>query len=153
MEIKPENKYCPIIFNNGKYSLSILSKDYGLPNESSKPIFLVPIREFLACGSIWKELNLCTIFWEPPALGMKRNELENQKTKIGYLIAFASDLAPICKKWATDCLDKTINYTQLNDTVYFKIELHNEHLKDKIINAINNFNFNLSVNNNIYNVY
>lgn len=153
MDIKTENKYCPIIFSKGKYSLSMLSIDYGLAIKSTNTIFLVPLREFLACGSIWSELNLCTIFWEPPAYGIKRNELENQKTKIAYLIAFASDLAPICKKWAADCLDKTINYNKLNDTVYFKIECHNENLKHKIINAINNFNFNLLVNNNIYTVH
>lgn len=153
MEIKTENKYCPMIFSKGKYSLSLLSKDYGLPKESKNTQFLVPIREFLACGSIWTELNLSTIFWEPPLYGIKRDHLENQKIKIAYLVAFASDLAPICKKWADDCLNKTIKYIDLNEQVYFKIELYNENLKDKIIAAINNFNYNLLINDNIYTVY
>lgn len=153
MEIKRENKFCPILYNSGKYQLSILSIDYGLPKQSDKTIFLVPIREFLAFGRIWTELNLCTIFWESRAYGIKRNELENQKIKIAYLIAFASELAPICKKWANDCLEKTINYIDLNDTVYFKIECYNENLKDKIINALSNYHYNFTKEGNIYTVY
>jgi hypothetical protein len=69
MEIKKENKYCPIIFSKGKYSLSLLSLDYGLPKETKNTIFLVPCREFLVCGSIWRELNLCIIFWETTSMG------------------------------------------------------------------------------------
>lgn len=153
MEFKKENKYCPIILSKGKFSLSLLSLDYGLSKDNKYIVFLVPCREFLVCGSIWRELNLSTIFWEPPAWGMKKDSFENEKTKISYLIAFASNITPISKKWADDCLNKTIKYQELNDTVYFKIELYNENLKDKIITAIRNFNFNLSVNDNIYTVY
>jgi hypothetical protein len=43
---------------------------------------------------------------------VKRDSFEKEKTKIGYLIAFASDIAPICKKWADDCLNKTITPTE-----------------------------------------
>jgi hypothetical protein len=153
MEFKKENKYCPIILSKGKFSLSLLSLEYGLSKEIRNTVFLVPCREFIACGSIWRELNLCTIFWEHQAWGMKKDSFENEKTKIAYLIAFASNIAPICKKWADDCLNKTIKYQELNDTVYFKIELYDENLKDKIITAVRNFNFNLSINDNIYTVY
>ena len=153
MEIKPENKYCPIIFNRQKYSLSIISLNSELTSYGSDTKFLIPMREFLACGSLWQVLNLCTIFWEPPLYNRVPNISDTQKTKIAYIIAFASDLAPICKKWANDCLQKTINYEDVNDRVYFEIVLFNENMKEQIINAIKGYNFNYNVNDNKYTVY
>jgi len=153
MEIKPENKFCQIIFDRKNYSLSIISANNGLRSYGSNTKFLVPMREFLSCGSIWRELNLCTIFWESLPYNRVRDNSEIQKTKIAYIIAFASDLAPICKRWANDCLEKTINYKELNDSVYFEIEVFNENLKEKIMNAIQSYNLNYSVNNNIHTVY
>jgi hypothetical protein len=152
LKIKAENKYCPLIFDKGQYSLSIISLEYGLSKYNKCPIFLVPIREFLACGSIWETLHLCTIFWETPAYNIKRSINEIQQTKAAYLIAFASDLAPICKQWANDCINNTIKYLENEDPVYVQIELFDETLKEKMIKAVEVYNMNLSITDNIYKV-
>jgi hypothetical protein len=153
LKVKPENKYCPLIFNKGKYSLSIISLDYGLSKNNEFAVFLVPIREFLACGSIWETLHLCTIFWETPAYNRTRSANEIQQTKAAYLIAFASDLAPICKQWANECINNTIKYIDNEDTVYAQIECFNETLKEKMIKAISAYNLNLSIADNKYTVF
>lgn len=150
--VKPENKYCPILFKRGEYSLCILSLEYGFTKNTENPIFIIPIREFLACGSIWQAMHLCTIFWEKPAYNIERSYNEIQHTKASYLMAFASDLAPICKHWATECLDKTIKYIELEDKVYAHLEVYNTTIKDKIIKAVEAYNLNLSVDSNIYTV-
>jgi hypothetical protein len=150
--IKTENKYCPLIFKRGDFSLSVISEQYGLPKNSNNTIFIIPIREFLACGSIWQAINLSTIFWEKPAFNIERSYYDTQRTKIAYLIAFASDLAPICKHWANECFEKTIKYVDLNENVYFQIELYNPSLREKLIKAVEAYNYKLSIDNNIINV-
>ena len=152
LKIKPENKYCPLIFNRGKYNLSIISLENGLSRHNQGTIFIVPIREFLACGSIWQTLNLSTIFWETPAYNIKRSVNEIQQVKAAYLIAFASDLAPICKQWANDCINNTIKYLENEDPVYAQIELFDETLKEKMIKAVEVYNMNLLITDNIYKV-
>ena len=42
MEIKPENKFCQIIFDRKNYSLSIISANNGLRSYGSNIKFLVP---------------------------------------------------------------------------------------------------------------
>jgi|LakMenEpi03Aug12_release.lakeMendotaPanAssembly.Ray.scaffolds.fasta_scaffold260303_2 hypothetical protein len=152
IKVKPENKYCPLIFKRGEYSLSIKSEEYDLPKNSDNTIFIFPIREFLACGSIWQAINLCTIFWEKPAYNMERSYNETQHLKISYLMAFASDLAPICKHWAAQCLEKTIKYIELEDKVYIHLELFNNPIKEKIIKALDAYNYKFLLENNIYTV-
>lgn len=151
-KIKTENKYCPLIFKRGEYCLSVISEEYGLPKNSNNTILIIPIREFLACGSIWQAINLSTIFWEKQPFNIERSYYDTQHTKIAYLIAFASDLAPICKNWANECFEKTIKYVDLEENVYFQIELFNPSLRDKLIKAVQAYNYKLSINNNILNV-
>ena len=154
--VKSENKMCPILYVKDKYMLSILT-----PENSShypNPTFNIPLRTFLRYGTIWTELNLCTIFWEQPIYGIYKNSLEREYTKIAYLIAFASDMAPICKAWAKDCLEKTIENTYLEDEARVEIVLFDETLKDKLISAITKMNETVTTdtvtaeNNHIYTV-
>lgn len=140
--VRSENKMCPILFVRDKYMMSILIPENR--SHYSKPTFNIPLRTFLRYGSIWAELNLCTIFWEQPIYGIYRNSLEREYTKIAYLIAFASDMAPICKVWAKNCLENTVEKTfekmYLDDEAYVEIVLFDETLKDKMIDAITKMN-------------
>jgi hypothetical protein len=136
--IRSENKRCPVLFVRDKYVLSILIPENR--SHYSKPTFNIPLRTFLRYGTIWAELNLCTIFWEQPIYGIYRNSLEREYTKIAYLIAFASDMAPICKAWAKNCLENTVEKMYLDDEAYVEIVLFDETLKDKMIDAITRMN-------------
>ena len=149
--VKSENKRCPILYVRDKYMLSILTPENS--SQYPNPTFNIPLRTFLQYGTIWTELNLCTVFWEQLNYGIYKNLLEREYTKIAYLIAFAPDMAPICKAWAKDCLEKTIENTYLEDEALVEIVLFDETLKDKMISAITIMNGTVTAENgHIYTV-
>ena len=149
--VNAKNKMCPILYVRDKYMLSILTPENS--SHYSNPTFKIPLRTFLRYGTIWTELNLCTVFWEQPIYGIYKNSLEREYTKIAYLIAFAPDMAPICKAWAKDCLEKTIENTYLEDEACVEIVVFDEPLKDKLIGAITRMNGTITTNATTENDY
>ena len=152
MDRANENKMCPIIWNRQKYGLTILTLPNSSANYNSKPIFRLPLKKFMNSGAFWSALNLSTIFWEQPLYGMNRNYKENEKIKGAYLIAFASDLAPICKAWAKRCINKIIEGEPLEDEVFVEIIVLDETLTNKLITAIVKHQMEYSVIQNIYTI-
>ena len=130
---------CPIIWDRNEYSVSILTMDNAQDNYLN-PTFYVPLRTFMQCGAFWSALNLCTVFWEPPLYGIPRAHVENERIKGAYLIEFASDLAPICKEWATGCISQ-----ETSDEVFVEIVLFNEARKAQIMHAISRHELNVSI--------
>lgn len=137
-----EHKMCPIIWDRGKYSIIILTMDNAHARHyTDKSVYYVPLRTFMQCSELWDALNLSTIFWEPPLYGIPRDYLENERIKGSYLIAFASDLAPICKEWAKGCIEHCRNCHQTaDDEAFVEIILFNESRKSKIVYAISRHN-------------
>jgi hypothetical protein len=152
MDRPHDNKMCPIIWNRQKYGLTILTLHNSSTNYNSKPIFRLPLKKFMNSGAFWSALNLSTIFWERSLYGINRDYKENEKIKGAYLIAFASDLAPICKAWATRCIHKIIECESLEDEVFVEIIVLNETLTNKLVTAIVNHQMEYSVNQNIYTI-
>ncbi len=150
--ITRKTKMCPIIWCRDKYVINILTLDNSTGSRYLKPVFRVPLKKFLQSGGIWQVVSLCTIFWEPPAYGIRRTDVDNERVKGAYLIEFASDLAPLCKGWARDCIEKTILSQQLEDDVFVEIILFNETLAAKMIDAIHRHELTFSENDNIYTV-
>ena len=138
------HKMCPIIHNRNEYSLSILTMENAHGYGIGMPIFYVPLRKFMQCGGLWSPIRLCTIFWEPPLYGIQRDPLDNERIKGAYLIAFASDLAPICKAWASECIAQCRHHAMVEE-VFVRIVLFNEALKDQIMNAISRHNLKVSI--------
>jgi hypothetical protein len=66
--------------------------------------------------------------------GIPRDYKENERVKGAYLIAFASDLAPICKEWARGCIERCNQ--KASDAVFVEIVLFNEALKAQMMDAI-----------------
>lgn len=146
------NKRCPILYRKDKYALEILTLENStFCSDLHSCVFRIPLHHFMQSGAVWSALNLCTIFWEKPAWG-KPNSLEQEKTKGAYLIAFATNLAPICKTWANDCIQKTIAYQKLGDEVFVEIIVHDQTLKPKLISALQAHVLTFSENENIYTV-
>ena len=152
MDSAHENKMCPILWIREKYGLTISTLNKCSTNYNSKPIFRVPLKKFMKSGAFWSALNLCTIFWEQPLYRMNRDYKENEKIKGAYLIAFASDLAPICKAWANRCIHKIIEGEPLEDEVFVEIIVFDETLVNKLITAIVNHQMEYSVTQNIYTI-
>jgi len=150
--VSSKTKMCPIIWNRDKYSITILTLDNSNARNYPKPVFRIPLKKFLQCGGIWSVVNLYTIFWEPPIYGIKRNYQDNERVKGSYLVEFASDLAPLCKAWAKDCIEKTITFQQLEDEVFVEIILFDETLVTKMTNAIQQHELTFSENDSIYRV-
>ena len=135
-------KRCMLIWNPEKYGLTILTMENAKSSEYyEKPIFYIPLRTFMRCGAFWSTLNLCTIFWEQRPYHVERTFQETEKIKGTYLVAFASDIAPICKGWAKECIDTLYNWrprspeTNTNDA-FVEIIVFQESLKDEIMDAI-----------------
>lgn len=140
------HKMCPIIHNRNEYNLSILTMENANGYGTGMPIFYVPLRKFMQCGGLWSPIRLCTVFWEPPLYGIQRDYLDNERIKGAYLIAFASDLAPICKAWASECTEQCRHHAMVEEEeVFVRIVLFNEALKDQIMNAISRHNLKVSI--------
>uniref|UniRef100_A0A6C0I489 Uncharacterized protein n=1 Tax=viral metagenome TaxID=1070528 RepID=A0A6C0I489_9ZZZZ len=139
-------KMCPIIWDRNECGISILTMENAHPQYNRNPMFYVPLRKFMQCGGMWSALNLCTVFWEPPLYGIPRDHVENERVKGAYLIAFASDLAPICKEWARAAL-KQCNYpiVESNDAVFVEIVLFNEARKAQMMDAISRHNLQVTI--------
>ena len=98
----------------------------------------------MRCGAFWSALNLCTIFWEqcPYQIERERSFQQIEETKGAYLIAFAPDMAPICKKWADECIKKLHQWPRDRDRypetneVFVEIIVFQDSLKDKIMDAV-----------------
>lgn len=172
-KILPDNKRCVLLWKPEKYGLTILTMNNASKSENyNKPIFYIPLRTFMRCGDFWSALNLCTIFWEqcPYQIERERSFQQIEETKCAYLIAFAPDMAPICKKWADECIKRLHQWPCYcypkpeTDEVFVQIIIFEESLKDKIMDVIkgNMLQVFESVNNNnntytykkeIYNVF
>ena len=145
-EINSEYKRCLLIWDRNEYGLTILTME-NAKNTSyyEKPVFYIPLRTFMRCGSFWSALKLCTVFWEQRPYHIERTFKETERIKGAYLIAFASDMAPICKKWAEQCIDKLYEWSRNTcededeDEVFVEIIVFNDSLKDEIIKAAKSY--------------
>jgi len=141
-EINSEYKRCLLVWDRNEYGLTILTME-NAKNTSyyEKTVFYIPLRTFMRCGSFWSALNLCTIFWEQRPYHIERTFKETERIKGAYLIAFACDVAPICKKWAEQCIDKLYEWPRCEDEdeVFVEIIVFNDSLKDGIIKAAKSY--------------
>lgn len=126
----PKNMRCPIIWRRDRYSLTLIAPECQM--KTHHPTFIIPVSTFLKTGAVWSEINLTTIFWEPPAYGIKRSWKENEDIKCSYLLAFASYDAPLCKAWAYDCL---INNRAEEYGAYFELIVYNPELINNVKQA------------------
>ena len=141
-----ENKRCPIMFIKNDFSISILTMENAHHYYQGYPMVYIPLRDFMKCGGVWSALSLCTVFWEPPLYGIERDPVNNERIKGAYLIEFASDLAPICKKWAKECIQQCNQSShEASNEVFVQIILFNEVRKAQITDAISRHNLNLSI--------
>ena len=136
-----DNKRCVLLWKPEKYGLTILTMNNASKSEGyKKPIFYIPLKTFMRCGAFWSALNLCTVFWErcPYQIERERSFQQIEETKGAYLIAFAPDMAPICKKWADDCIKKLHQWPRYPETdeAFVEIIVFEESLKNKIMDAI-----------------
>lgn len=137
----------PLIWIREKYNLTLSSKRELKPFH---PTFKIPVDIFLNIGSVWQELNLSTIFWEPPMYGIKRPCAESLLMKKEYLLAFPNYDAPISEKWARDCLIDN-NYKKYN--AYFELTVYKPELVTKIELALQKQNIMfVQEDNKIFNV-
>jgi hypothetical protein len=92
----------------------------------------------MRCGAFWSALHLHTIFWEPKPYNIERNFQETERTKGAYLIELAPDIAPICKGWAKQCIEKLHDWPRdpEADEAFVEIIVFQDSLKDKIMDAI-----------------
>ena len=137
-----DNKRCILLWKRNEYGLTILTMKNAKGSELyEKPIFYIPLRTFMRCGAFWSELNLCTIFWEQRPYHIEKTFQETEKIKGSYLVAFASDLAPISKGWAEHCVNSLYEWPRNPDTdeVFVEIIVFRDSLKDKIIDAIHRY--------------
>ena len=134
-----DNKRCILIWSRGEYGLTILTMKNSKGSELyEKPIFYIPLRTFMRCGAFWSALHLCTIFWEPKPYNIERSFQETERTKGAYLIEFAPDIAPICKGWAKQCIEKLHNWPRdpESEEAFVEIIVFQDSLKDEIMDAI-----------------
>ena len=139
-------KMCPIMWRRDKCGISILTMENARPQYNRNPMFCVPLRKFMQCGGLWTVVGLCTVFWEPPLYGIPRDYEENERVKGAYLIAFASDLAPICKEWARGCIEQCSHpNVEAKDEVFVEIVLFNEALNAQMMDAISRHKLTVSI--------
>lgn len=137
--VESEYKKCILIWNPSKYGLTILTMENAKDSyKYEKPVFYIPLRTFMRCGAIWSALNLSTIFWEQRPYHIERTFQETEKVKGAYLVAFASDLASICKGWVEECIDKLYEWPRdlEVDETFVEVIVFQNSLKDEITNAI-----------------
>ena len=153
-----DNKRCILIWNSQEYGLTILTMKNAKGSELYKrPLFYIPLRTFMRCGAFWSALHLSTIFWEPKPYNIQRSYKETERIKGAYLIAFAPDIAPICKGWAKQCIDKLHDLPKA-DEAFVEIIVFQDSLKDKIIDAIKGYELQVKFSetadkNGIFNVF
>jgi hypothetical protein len=140
-----KHKMCPIIWDRNEYGMCILTMENAHVQYNRNPMFYVPLRTFMQCGAFWSALNLCTVFWEPPLYGIPRAHVENERIKGAHLIAFASDLAPVCKEWARSCIEQCNQNQKASDEVFVEIVLFNEARKAQMMDAISRHELNVSI--------
>ena len=158
--IKPENKKCILIWKPDVYGLTILTMENAdyYSKWYQEPIFYIPLRTFMRCGAFWQVLNLCTIFWEQRPYHVERTFQEIEKTKGAYLIEFASNLKPICKEWAKECINKLYEWppSPKTDEAYIQIIVFQDSLKDRIMDIIKSYMLQISEkddNKNTFKIY
>ena len=140
------DKMCPIMWDRNEFGISILTMENASSHYQCYPMVYVPLREFMQCGELWSVLKLCTVFWEPPLYGIPREHAENERIKGAYLIAFASDLAPICKKWARECIEHCNQCShEASNKVFVQIVIFNEARQARIMDAISRHNLQVSI--------
>jgi hypothetical protein len=154
-----DNKRCILIWSRGEYGLTIVTMKNAKGSELyEKPIFYIPLRTFMRCGAFWSALHLSTIFWEPKPYNIERSFQETERIKGAYLIEFASDIAPICKGWAKQCINKLHDWPRNPeaDEAFVEIIVFQDSLKDKILDAIHRhtlqFKFSEMAKHGIYHV-
>lgn len=159
-EINSENKRCLLIWDRNEYGLTILTMENTKNvNYYEKPIFYIPLRTFMRCGSFWSALNLCTIFWEQRPYHIERTFKETERMKGAYLIEFASDMTPVCKKWAEQCIDKLHEWPrgtcEDEDEVFVEIIVFKDYLKHEIIKAAKSYMLQISETDekDIFNIF
>ena len=133
-----DNKRCILIWKHDEYGLTIVTMKNAKGSELyEKPIFYIPLRTFMRCGAFWSALHLCTIFWEPKPYNIERQFEETERIKGAYLIAFAPDIAPICKGWAQQCVEKLHDMPRNPDAdnVFVEIIVFQDSLKKEIMDA------------------
>lgn len=137
-----EHKMCLIILDRSNYSATILTlenSNAALHANIGHYVIRVPLRTFFRCASIWSELRLVTVFWEPPLYGIPRDYLQTEITKVHYFVEFASDLAPISKAWAMSACLNTVQNIPIDDEVYVEIILFTEAMKDRMVQSITGY--------------
>ena len=132
-----EHKMCPIIWDRKEFGITILTMENACSHYQCYPMVYIPLRKFMQSCDLWSELKLHTVFWEPPLYGIPRDHAENERIKCSYLIEFASDLAPICKKWARGCIEQCSQRShEASNEVFVQIVMFNETRKARIMDAI-----------------
>ena len=155
-----DNKRCILIWSRQEYGLSILTMKNAKGSELyEKPLFYIPLRTFMRCGAFWSALHLSTIFWEQRPYNIERSFQETERIKGAYLIAFAPDIAPICKGWAKQCIDALHDWPRDPEVeeAFVEIIVFQDSLKDKLMNAVKGhalqFKFSETDKNVIFNVF
>ena len=141
-----DHKMCPILWDRNEFGITVLTMENASSHYQCYPMVYVPLRTFMQCGDLWSVLKLCTVFWEPPLYGIPRDHAENERIKGAYLIEFASDLAPICKKWARECIEQCGQCShEASSKVFVQIVIFNEARQALIMDAISRHNLKVSI--------
>lgn len=155
-----DNKRCILLWKRSEYGLTILTMKNAKGSELyEKPIFYIPLRIFMRCGAFWGALHLHTIFWEPKPYNMERSFQDTERIKGAYLIEFAPDIAPICKGWAKQCIERLHDWPRNpeSEEAFVEIIVFQDSLKDKIMDAIHRHalqvKFSELAKNGIFNVF
>ena len=134
-----DNKRCILLWKRDEYGLTILTMKNAKGCELyEKPIFYIPLKTFMRCGAFWSALNLSTKYWEQRPYHTERTFKETEKIKGAYLIAYAPDILPICKRWAEQCIDALHDRPRdlEAEEVFVEIIVFRDSLKDEIMDAI-----------------
>ena len=146
-----ENKLCTILWNRGHFGLTILDKG-NFTTHNIYPEFLIPLKTFLNCGSIWAVIKLSTIFWDRTLASHTIKNNENERIKAAYLTAFISDKTPQSKAWVEKCLEKIIQNETLEKEVFVNIIIFDQTFLTQMTNAIVRHGLTYSMSENVYTV-
>jgi hypothetical protein len=134
-----DNKRCILLWKRDEYGLTILTMKNAKGSELyNKPIFYIPLRTFMRCGAFWSALHLSTAYWQQRPYHTERNFKETEKIKGAYLIAYAPDILPVCKRWAEQCVNALHDWPRDPEAeeVFVEIIVFQDSLKDDIMDAI-----------------